>query len=146
VRQSQCEVCAVSLSDVEDAVRRMVLSQPRIMSLGPNDLVTVFRDIRKVTEALGAPGAVPGWWHGAVPLEEVRVTHPLAVVEAVEDSGRRRSAWVLAHDGRTLWPANGSLASNLMHRLSRSLLSLFFAIFVAPPWFGHGSLPVQSEC
>ena len=57
VTQSQCEVCAVSLSDVEDAVRRMVSSQPRIVSLEPNDLAGVFRDIRKVAEALGAPGA-----------------------------------------------------------------------------------------
>jgi iron complex transport system substrate-binding protein len=55
--QSQCEVCAVSLSDVEDAVCRMVSSQPRIVSLEPNDLAGVFRDIRKVAEALGAPGA-----------------------------------------------------------------------------------------
>jgi len=57
VTQSQCEVCAVSLSDVEDAVCRMVSSQPRIVSLEPNDLAGVFRDIRKVAEALGAPGA-----------------------------------------------------------------------------------------
>ena len=35
VTQSQCEVCAVSLSDVEDAVCRMVSSQPRIVSLEP---------------------------------------------------------------------------------------------------------------
>ena len=55
VTQSQCEVCAVSLSDVEDAVCRMVSSQPRIVSLEPNDLAGVFRDIRKVAEALGAP-------------------------------------------------------------------------------------------
>ena len=55
VTQSQCEVCAVSLSDVEDAVRRMVSSQPRIVSLKPNDLAGVFRDIRRVAEALGAP-------------------------------------------------------------------------------------------
>jgi iron complex transport system substrate-binding protein len=47
VTQSQCEVCAVSLSDVEDAVCRMVSSQPRIVSLEPNDLVGVFRDIRR---------------------------------------------------------------------------------------------------
>ena len=47
VTQSQCEVCAVSLSDVEDTVCRMVSSQPRIVSLEPNDLVGVFRDIRR---------------------------------------------------------------------------------------------------
>jgi hypothetical protein len=33
----------------------MVSSQPRIVSLAPNDLAGVFGDIRKVAEALGAP-------------------------------------------------------------------------------------------
>jgi hypothetical protein len=138
VTQSQCEVCAVSLSDVEDAVCRMVSSHPRIVSREPNDLAGVFRNIRKVAEALGAPGAgarlvawrcAPGRGPRNAPLGGSR-------------GGRGFwSAWVLAHDGHTLCPANGSLASNLRHRTSRSLLSLFFAIFVAPPWFGHGSLP-----
>ena len=50
-------MCAVSQSDVEDAVSRMMSSQPRIVSLEPNDLAGVLGDIRKMAEALGAPGA-----------------------------------------------------------------------------------------
>ncbi|MDB4970516.1 MAG: periplasmic binding protein [Myxococcales bacterium] len=51
--QSQCEVCAVSTRDVEDAVCRMVSSKPRIVSLEPNALEDVWRDIAKVADALG---------------------------------------------------------------------------------------------
>lgn len=51
--QSQCEVCAVSTRDVEDAVCRMVASKPRIVSLEPNALEDVWRDIAKVADALG---------------------------------------------------------------------------------------------
>jgi iron complex transport system substrate-binding protein len=56
VTQSQCEVCAVSLKDVEDAVCRMVSSRPRIVSLEPNSLVDIWRDILRVAEALERPG------------------------------------------------------------------------------------------
>ncbi|HEX6386577.1 MAG TPA: cobalamin-binding protein [Anaerolineae bacterium] len=55
ITQSQCEVCAVSLHDVEAAVCQLVSSQPQIVSLEPNALDDVWRDIRRVAEALGAP-------------------------------------------------------------------------------------------
>jgi iron complex transport system substrate-binding protein len=51
--QSQCEVCAVSLRDVEEAVCRLVSSRPRIVSLEPNTLEDVWRDLLRVAEALG---------------------------------------------------------------------------------------------
>jgi iron complex transport system substrate-binding protein len=54
ITQTQCEVCAVSLRDVETAVCRMVESQPQIVSLEPNSLVDVWSDIRRVAEALDA--------------------------------------------------------------------------------------------
>src|SRR6516162_9226053 len=38
VTQVQCEVCAVSLKDVEEAVCSWVDSRPRIVSLAPNEL------------------------------------------------------------------------------------------------------------
>ena len=53
--QSQCEVCAVSLRDVEEAVCRMVSSRPRIVSLEPNSLADIWRDIQTVADALGVP-------------------------------------------------------------------------------------------
>jgi iron complex transport system substrate-binding protein len=55
ITQSQCEVCAVSLRDVEEAVCRLVASQPRIVSLEPDTLADVMDDVRRVADALGAP-------------------------------------------------------------------------------------------
>jgi iron complex transport system substrate-binding protein len=53
VTQSQCEVCAVSLKDVEDAVCQFTSSHPVIVSLEPNELADVWADIRRVAKALG---------------------------------------------------------------------------------------------
>jgi iron complex transport system substrate-binding protein len=50
--QEQCEVCAVSTKDVEEAVCQLVSSRPRIVALEPNGLDDVWRDVRKVAEAL----------------------------------------------------------------------------------------------
>jgi iron complex transport system substrate-binding protein len=55
VTQSQCEVCAVSLRDVERAVRDFVDSRPRLVSLEPNALADLWKDIGLVAEALGVP-------------------------------------------------------------------------------------------
>lgn len=53
ITQSQCEVCAVSLKDVEDAVCQLTSSHPVIVSLEPNELADVWADILRVAEALG---------------------------------------------------------------------------------------------
>lgn len=55
ITQSQCEVCAVSLRDVEEAVCQLVSSQPAIVSLEPNGLADVWADIRRVATALDVP-------------------------------------------------------------------------------------------
>ena len=52
VTQSQCEVCAVSLADVESAACQLVRSQPEILSLTPNALKDIWRDIGSVAAAL----------------------------------------------------------------------------------------------
>lgn len=54
ITQTQCEVCAVSLRDVEQAVCDWVGSRPRIVALEPNSLADVWADIGRVAEALGA--------------------------------------------------------------------------------------------
>lgn len=50
--QAQCEVCAVSLPEVEEAVGQWVGSRPQIISLSPNRLADIWEDIRRVAEAL----------------------------------------------------------------------------------------------
>ena len=56
ITQTQCEVCAVSLKDVERAVCEMVTSKPVIVSLEPNSMADIWADIRRVGDALGAAG------------------------------------------------------------------------------------------
>ena len=55
ITQTQCEVCAVSLKDVQRAVCKLVTSQPRIVSLEPMSLGDVWTDIQTVATALGDP-------------------------------------------------------------------------------------------
>ena len=53
ITQDQCDVCAVSLPDVEKAVATLTHSQPQIISLQPNVLADVWNDIQRVANALG---------------------------------------------------------------------------------------------
>lgn len=52
ITQTQCEVCAVSLKDVEEAVCNLISSQPELVALEPMDLKDIWEDIRKVAIAL----------------------------------------------------------------------------------------------
>jgi iron complex transport system substrate-binding protein len=52
ITQAQCEVCAVSLKDVEQAVCEFTSSRPQIVSLEPNALSDIWLDIQKVADAL----------------------------------------------------------------------------------------------
>ncbi|MEQ8194989.1 MAG: cobalamin-binding protein [Rhodospirillales bacterium] len=52
ITQSQCEICAVSLKDVEAAVCDWTGRNVRIVSLEPMCLNDVYQDIRRVAEAL----------------------------------------------------------------------------------------------
>lgn len=54
ITQSQCEVCAVSLKDVEQAVCELTSSRPAIVSLEPNALEDVWSDILRVGDSLAA--------------------------------------------------------------------------------------------
>ena len=53
VTQDQCEVCAVSLSDVESAVRSFLTLDVSVVSLRPGKLSDIWADIRNVAEAAG---------------------------------------------------------------------------------------------
>ena len=56
ITQAQCDVCAVSLTDVEIAVANLTKSHPQIISLQPNLLAEVWEDIVRVANSLGADG------------------------------------------------------------------------------------------
>jgi iron complex transport system substrate-binding protein len=51
--QTQCRVCAVSLSDVEQALSDKYSTGPQVVALEPNSLADIFRDIDRVASACG---------------------------------------------------------------------------------------------
>jgi iron complex transport system substrate-binding protein len=55
VTQVQCEVCAVSLRDVRDALTDWAAARPELVALNPGSLEDVFGDVARVAAALGAP-------------------------------------------------------------------------------------------
>jgi len=57
ITQAQCEVCAVSLKDVELALSDLLDKECQIISLQPNGLDDVYRDIRMIADQLGAEKA-----------------------------------------------------------------------------------------
>jgi len=54
--QVQCEVCAVSVRDVEGALEGWLGRRPKVVPLGGSDLEGVWADVRRVSRALGRPG------------------------------------------------------------------------------------------
>jgi iron complex transport system substrate-binding protein len=55
VTQSQCDVCAVSTREVEEAVAQWLGAQPKIVSLAPYALADVLNDMQRVADGLDAP-------------------------------------------------------------------------------------------
>jgi len=55
ITQTQCEVCAVSLKDVEDALNNLLKKDAEIVSLSPNTLQDILSDIKMVAEKLDVP-------------------------------------------------------------------------------------------
>jgi iron complex transport system substrate-binding protein len=53
ITQTQCEVCAVSLRDVERSVASRLKSCPKIISLAPNSLADIWDDFRRVGDGVG---------------------------------------------------------------------------------------------
>ena len=57
ITQTQCEVCAVSLREVEAAVAALVGFDAEVVPLAPNALADIWDDIRRTGAALGVAGA-----------------------------------------------------------------------------------------
>ena len=53
ITQAQCEVCAVSLADVEQAVAEFTACSPQVISLQPRVLADLWQDLYRVGQALG---------------------------------------------------------------------------------------------
>jgi iron complex transport system substrate-binding protein len=51
--QVQCDVCAVSLRDVEQSIASRLASQPKLVALNPCSMADIREDFRRVAEAVG---------------------------------------------------------------------------------------------
>ena len=51
--QVQCDVCAVSLRDVQHSIASRLASRPKLVPLNPNSLADIWTDFRQVGEAVG---------------------------------------------------------------------------------------------
>lgn len=56
ITQAQCEVCAVSLTEVENALQNYLENEVRIISLEPNNLKAILSDIKMIAAGLNVPG------------------------------------------------------------------------------------------
>jgi iron complex transport system substrate-binding protein len=81
VTQTQCEVCAVSEADVAAALADWTGTRPKLVSLRPDALEDIWRDIRAVAAALGVPD------RGEALVENLRAR--MAVVAARHREGGR---------------------------------------------------------
>ncbi|MGZ3812710.1 MAG: cobalamin-binding protein [Mucilaginibacter sp.] len=80
ITQAQCEVCAVSLKEVEEALEDYLDKQAHIVSLQPNNLDDIFNNIREVAITLNVPA------RGEQLIEDLRervdiVRHKLKYIE-----------------------------------------------------------------
>ena len=55
VTQTQCEVCAVSFKDLEEALADWTGAAPHVVPLAPYALADVWRDVARVADALSIP-------------------------------------------------------------------------------------------
>ncbi len=77
ITQAQCEVCAVSLKDVEEAACQIITSQPQIISLQPDSLADIFDDVRRIAKGLGV-----------VPVGEMMVEQLKGRMDVVAEQAR----------------------------------------------------------
>jgi iron complex transport system substrate-binding protein len=86
VTQAQCEVCAVSQRDVEQAVCDWLDGRPMVVSLAPNNLADVWDSFRPVADALGV-----------VPQGDEVVAHLKGRMKAIAERARALSPVTVAY-------------------------------------------------
>jgi len=80
ITQSQCEVCAVSLKDVQDSLQEMLRSGVEVISLNPQNLSDIFDEMNLIGQKLDAEENAKAF------VEELQdrcnlITHKLKFVE-----------------------------------------------------------------
>lgn len=88
VTQDQCDVCAVTLADVDAAVATFIDPKPLVISLQPSTLKEVWADLERVAHALGVD-ATP-----VVKQLQQRVDHVQQTVADIREAERPRVATI----------------------------------------------------
>ncbi|MEC9369180.1 MAG: cobalamin-binding protein [Pseudomonadota bacterium] len=88
VTQDHCEVCAVSLRDVEDALCRLAGPDVRIVSLHPDRLADVWQGIEQVGAALGESD------RAATVVAELKLRMAAIARDAANETARPRVACI----------------------------------------------------
>ena len=89
VTQTQCDVCAVSFTEVEQAVKDVLDVQPTVISLHATSLEGLWQDIQRVAEGLNLPkkgNAVLEGYHARIAAiqHRVRTTSSRPTVACIE--------------------------------------------------------------
>ena len=91
VTQSQCDVCAVSEKDVENALKNTLGIDPIIVSLCPKDIEDIKEDIKAIANALGIPDIGAEKYEkfakeieGLASLEKTAIKPSVACIEWIE--------------------------------------------------------------
>jgi len=83
--QVQCEVCAVSLRDVEQSIASRLASAPKIVALNPASLADIWDDFRRVGDSVGIDaGPVIGRLKSRMQPAEPRMRPTVACLEWIE--------------------------------------------------------------
>jgi iron complex transport system substrate-binding protein len=92
--QVQCQVCAVSQADVEEAACQLIGSKPEIISLCPNSLADFFQDIKLLGEKLGAETAAANL-ERQIKERFARVTATIVEAKAADSHFQKRRVAVI---------------------------------------------------
>ena len=85
--QDQCEVCAVSLADVERAVASWTECRANVVSLRPHTMADIYSDNQRIADALGLPDA-------GVAMNARMRTRLAAIAKSVSGRAKPRLAFI----------------------------------------------------
>jgi iron complex transport system substrate-binding protein len=123
VTQTQCKVCAVSLSDVERALSARFTTRPEVVALEPNSLDEIYRDIHRLAQACGVQE------RGRQLVDEIK--SEMAEISSIARKTQRRPRVINVE-----WPEPLMAAGNWIPELTEMLgaVNLFGAAGTHSPW------------
>ena len=123
VTQTQCKVCAVSLSDVERALSARFTTRPEVVALEPNSLDEIYRDIFRLAQACGVQE------RGRQLVDEIK--SEMAEISAIAQATNRHPRVINVE-----WPEPLMAAGNWIPELTEMLgaENLFGSAGTHSPW------------